>query len=220
MNVSIEDKHVVITGAAGALGGAVARQFAGAGAKLALIDNRPDRLANLFRDLQEEHGALLIGNTDITIPASVGKMVDLIMTPVGGGGLLSGTAIAASGMSPRPPVVAAEPEMADDAFRSLRAGEIIPSENPNTIADGLRTSLGDLTFPIIKKHVEEIVTVSEEAIVRAMRLIWERMKIVVEPSAAVPVGALLTKRSQIPGERIGVILSGGNVDLARLPWQA
>jgi threonine dehydratase len=146
--------------------------------------------------------------------------LDVIMAPVGGGGLLSGTAIAASGLSPRPLVVAAEPETADDAFRSLRAGRIIPSDNPHTIADGLRTSLGDLTFPIIKKHVSDIITVSEEAIVTAMRLIWERMKIVVEPSAAVPVGALLSKRAQIPGARIGVILSGGNVDLARLPWQA
>jgi threonine dehydratase len=146
--------------------------------------------------------------------------LDVIMAPVGGGGLLSGTAIAASGLSPRPLVFAAEPEMADDAFRSYRAGRIIPSENPNTIADGLRTSLGDLTFPIIRKHVSDIITVTEEAIVAAMRLVWERMKIVVEPSAAVPVGALLSKRSQIPGDRVGVILSGGNVDLARLPWQA
>ncbi len=145
--------------------------------------------------------------------------LDVIMAPVGGGGLLSGTAIAASGMSRRPLVVAAEPEMADDAFRSFQAGRIIPSENPNTIADGLRTSLGDLTFPIIQKHVSDIITVSEEAIVTAMRLVWERMKIVVEPSAAVPVGALLTKRSRIPGERIGVILSGGNVDLSKLPWR-
>jgi threonine dehydratase len=146
--------------------------------------------------------------------------LDVIMAPVGGGGLLSGTAIAASGTSPRPLVIAAEPEMADDAFRSLQAGRIIPSENPDTIADGLRTSLGDLTFPIIRKHVSDIITVTEEAIATAMRLVWERMKIVVEPSAAVPVGALLTKRSQIPGDRIGVILSGGNVNLARLPWQS
>jgi threonine dehydratase len=144
--------------------------------------------------------------------------LDAIMTPVGGGGLLSGTAIAARAKSPRTRVLAAEPEMADDACRSLRAGRIIPSLNPQTIADGLRTSLGELTFSIISTHVADIVTVSEEAIVLAMRMIWERMKIVVEPSAAVPVGALLTKRDAVPGARIGVILSGGNVDLARLPW--
>jgi threonine dehydratase len=144
--------------------------------------------------------------------------LDTVMTPVGGGGLLSGTAIAVNARAPKTQVIAAEPEMADDAYRSLRAGKIIPSRDPQTIADGLRTSLGELTFSIIRRRVADIVTVSEEAIIRAMRTIWERMKIVVEPSAAVPVGALLTKRDEVPGKRIGVILSGGNVDLERLPW--
>ena len=97
---------------------------------------------------------------------------------------------------------------------------IIPADNPQTIADGLRTSLGDLTFEIIKENVADIVTVSEEAIVEATKMLWERMKIVVEPSAAVPVAALLRKRDSVPGKRVGVILSGGNVDLANLPWQA
>ena len=145
--------------------------------------------------------------------------LDVVMTPVGGGGLLSGTAIAVSGISPKTAVIAAEPERADDAYRSFHAGRIIPAENPDTIADGLRTSLGDLTFKIISKNVTDIVTVSEEAIVNAMRGIWERMKIIAEPSAAVPLGALMTKRRAIPGRRIGIILSGGNVDLARLPWK-
>jgi len=144
--------------------------------------------------------------------------LDLVMTPVGGGGLLSGTAIATTAVSPRTSVIAAEPEGADDAYRSFHAGRIIPSHNPDTIADGLLTSLGDLTFPIIRRYVKEIVTVSEEGIIRAMRSIWERMKIVVEPSAAVPLGALLSKRTEVPGKRIGIILSGGNVDLANLPW--
>jgi len=144
--------------------------------------------------------------------------LDIVMAPVGGGGLLSGTAIAVSAISPRTSVVAAEPEEADDAYRSLKAGRIIPSDNPDTIADGLRTSLGSLTFPIIQKKVSAIVTVSEEAIVEAMRLIWERMKILVEPSAAATVGAMLSGPTEIPGTRIGVILSGGNVDLANLPW--
>lgn len=144
--------------------------------------------------------------------------LDAIVAPVGGGGLLSGTAIAFSALSPRTQVFGAEPEQADDAYRSFHAGRIIPVRHPDTIADGLRTSLGTLTFPIIREHVRDIVTVSEEAIVRAMRLVWERMKIVVEPSAAVPLAAVLTNREAFPGKRIGVILSGGNVDLANLPW--
>lgn len=144
--------------------------------------------------------------------------LDVVMTPVGGGGLLSGTAIAVSAIAPTTQVIAAEPEMADDAYRSFHSGRIIPAENPQTIADGLRTSLGDMTFAIIRRLVKDIVTVSEEAIVDAMRIIWERMKIVVEPSAAVPVGALLSRREAISGRRIGVLLSGGNVDLAKLPW--
>jgi threonine dehydratase len=144
--------------------------------------------------------------------------LDVVMTPVGGGGLLSGTAIATSALSTKTRVIAAEPKGADDAFRSFRAGRIIPSRNPHTIADGLLTSLGDLTFPIIRSYVSDIVTVSDEAIVEAMRTVWERMKIVVEPSAAVPLGAFLEARPKIPGTRIGIILSGGNVDLAHLPW--
>jgi threonine dehydratase len=144
--------------------------------------------------------------------------LDVVMAPVGGGGLLSGTGIAVSSMSPRALVIGAEPEQADDAYRSLESGQIIPADNPNTIADGLRTSLGDLTFPIIQRCVNEIVTVSEEAIVEAMRCIWERMKLIVEPSAAVPLGAILTGRIDLSGKRVGIILSGGNVDLGNLPW--
>ncbi len=144
--------------------------------------------------------------------------LDAVMAPVGGGGLLSGTALAVAGISSNTRVYAAEPEKADDAYRSLKAGRIIPSENPASIADGLLTSLGDLTFPIIQKHVSGILTVSEEAIIEAMRLIWERMKIVVEPSAAVPLAALLTKGHSLEGQRVGIILSGGNVDLGNLPW--
>lgn len=144
--------------------------------------------------------------------------LDIVMTPVGGGGLLGGTAIAVSAISPNTQVIAAEPERADDAYRSFRGGRIIPVNNPDTIADGLRTSLGDLTFPIIRKYVKEIVTVSEEGIIQAMRCIWERMKIIVEPSAAVPLGAILAKPIEFSGKRIGIIVSGGNVDLSNLPW--
>lgn len=145
--------------------------------------------------------------------------LDVILTPVGGGGLLSGTAIAAKEISPRIRVIAAEPECADDAYRSLQAGKIIPSEHPKTIADGLLTSLGTLTFPIIQKRVEQIVTVSEVGIIAAMKFVWERAKIVIEPSSAVPVGLLWEHRIDLSGLRVGIILSGGNVDLEKLPWQ-
>jgi threonine dehydratase len=144
--------------------------------------------------------------------------LDVIIAPVGGGGLLSGTAIAAHGLSPRIRVIAAEPEGADDAYRSLTAGVIIPSTNPQTIADGLLTSLGELTFPIIQQQVEQIVTVSEEGIISAMKFVWERAKIIIEPSAAVPLAALWERKIDLTGLRIGVIISGGNVDLEKLPW--
>jgi threonine dehydratase len=145
--------------------------------------------------------------------------LDVLIAPVGGGGLLSGTALAATGISPGIRVIGAEPEMADDAYRSLQAGKIMPSINPQTIADGLLTSLGDLTFPIIRDQVEQIVTVSEKAIIEGMRLIWERTKLIIEPSSAVPIGLLLEKKIDLSGLRVGVIISGGNVDLERLPWQ-
>jgi len=141
----------------------------------------------------------------------------LLLAPVGGGGLLSGTCISAAAHSTQVAVIGCEPAMADDAQRSLRKGTIVPQTNPRTIADGLRTSLGELTFPIIARHVTDIVTVEEESILGAMRLIWETMKIVIEPSAAVPVAALLEGRIPSGSKRVGVILSGGNVDLASLP---
>ncbi len=144
--------------------------------------------------------------------------LEAVIAPVGGGGLLSGTAIAVSGTSPGTAIFAAEPERADDACRSFRAGRIIPVEHPDTIADGLRTSLGTLTFPIIREYVSDILTVSEDAIVSSMRLIWERMKIVVEPSASVPLAAVLSHPELFSGKRVGVVLSGGNVDLDALPW--
>ena len=141
--------------------------------------------------------------------------LDSVVVPVGGGGLMSGTAIAVTSLySAR--VFGVEPEAADDARRSLEAGVILPSNDPKTIADGLRTSLGEIPFEVAKKRLRAIVTVSEEAIARAMRLVWERMKIIIEPSSAVPVAAILERK--IPGDRIGVILSGGNVDLGKLPF--
>jgi len=145
--------------------------------------------------------------------------LDLLLAPVGGGGLASGTALAARYLAPYVQVVAAEPRGADDAFRSLREGRLLPSLHPNTIADGLRTSLGQLTFPILRALLAGVVTVSEEAILAAMRLVWERMKILIEPSAAVPVAALLEGGLQAAGRRVGIILSGGNLDLDALPWR-
>ncbi len=144
--------------------------------------------------------------------------LDILMTPVGGGGLLSGSSLSAHYLSPDTQVIAAEPEGADDALRSFRAGYIIPSKDPCTIADGLLTSLGDKTFAIIRQHVQDIVSVPDEATIRAMRLIWERMNIIVEPSAAVPLAAILERRIDSDGKRVGIILSGGNMDLDRLPW--
>jgi threonine dehydratase len=144
--------------------------------------------------------------------------LDLLLAPVGGGGLASGTALAARYLAPAARVVAAEPAGADDARRSLAEGRIVPSLEPRTIADGLRTSLGRLTFPILRALLAEVVTVSEEGIVAAMRLVWERMKVLIEPSAAVPVAALLEGALPARGLRVGVILSGGNLDLDALPW--
>jgi len=145
--------------------------------------------------------------------------LDYIFAPVGGGGLLSGTSLSAYYFSPGTKVIAGEPAGADDAYQSFYKGEFVPSVNPDTIADGLRTSLGTLTFPIIKKYVTDIHTVSDFNIAEAMKLVWERMKLVIEPSAATPLAALLKNKARYSGKRIGIILSGGNVDLSKLPWQ-
>jgi threonine dehydratase len=146
--------------------------------------------------------------------------LDVVLAPVGGGGLLSGTAIAVRSLRPIAKVLGAEPKGADDAARSLATGHILPSDNPQTVADGLRTSLGELTFRLIRQQVEDIVTVEDAATMNAMRLVWERMKIVIEPSAAVPVAVLLENADRFAGRRVGVILSGGNVDLDTLVWPA
>ncbi len=149
---------------------------------------------------------------------SVHPDLEIIMAPVGGGGLLSGTALSAKYFGHKLKVIAAEPAGADDAFRSFYGGMFVPSENPITIADGLLTSLGSLTYPIIIKNVDQIVTVSEEGIREAMQLIWERMKIIIEPSSAVPLAAILEKKVDVADKKTGIILSGGNVDLTSLPF--
>lgn len=144
--------------------------------------------------------------------------LDLILCPVGGGGLLSGTAVAAKSLKPEIEVVAVEPEGADDAFRSFKAGRPLPVEQPTTIADGLRTSLSDRTFAEISRYVDDIVTVPDAVIVDAMRKIWEVLKIIVEPSGAVAYSAVSGKSLDLEGRRVGIILTGGNLDLDWLPW--
>jgi len=144
--------------------------------------------------------------------------LDVLLCPVGGGGLLSGCAVAARTIKPDIRVIGVEPAGADDAARSLRAGRIVPVEHPNTIADGLRATIGERPFAEIRRLVAEIVTVNDEAIVRAMRQLWEVLKIVVEPSGAVPYAALLDAPAALRGRRIGIIVSGGNLDLDHLPW--
>ncbi len=144
---------------------------------------------------------------------SAGEL-DCVLTPVGGGGLLSGTLLAAKYFSPKTKVIAGEPAGADDAYRALQSGKIEISQ-AKSVADGLLTSLGDKTFPLIKEMVSEVITVTDEEIINAMRLIWERVKIIVEPSCAVPFAAVLKQKEKFSGKKVGIILSGGNVDLER-----
>lgn len=144
--------------------------------------------------------------------------LNLVLAPVGGGGLLAGTALSVSHLAPDAVTIGCEPAGADDAYQSFQKGEIVPSTNPQTIADGLLTSLGLRNFAIIREKVDRIVTVSEESIIEAMRLAWERMKIVIEPSAAVPLGAILEGKIAARNKKIGIIVSGGNLDLEKLPF--
>ena len=144
--------------------------------------------------------------------------LDFLMVPVGGGGLLAGTALAAHYLKPELQVYAGEPEGAQDAFLSMQKGEVVRIDRPNTIADGLLTTVGDKNFPIIKQLVKGVLVVNDQEIIEAMRLIWERMKIIIEPSCAVPFAALLKNKEKFAGKKVGIILSGGNVDLAKLPF--
>ena len=201
----------------------------GYGARIVWAGSRPlDRERTLERVLEETGAVFIHPSNDFHVIAGQGTAalellaevpdLDVVTTPVGGGGLLAGTALAVQGRAPRAQVIAAEPEAVDDAARSFRDGRISPPTGAYTVADGLRTFLGDVNFPIIRRHVSDIVTVSEVGIVNAMRLIWERMKIVIEPSSAVPVAALFEHAEHFRGRRVGVVLSGGNADLDHLPW--
>ena len=180
--------------------------------------------------VQAETGATLVhpyndwrviagqGTAAVELLADVPDL-DAVITPVGGGGLLSGTAIAAKSLRPGIRVYGAEPKGADDAQRSLAAGRIIPQDAPRTIADGLLTSLGERTFAVISRMVDGIGTATEDGIVGAMRSTWEKMRIVVEASSSVPLACLVERTIDVSGLRVGIIVSGGNVDLDRLPWQ-
>ena len=173
--------------------------------------------AILIHSFENEHVMAGQGTAAVEVLEDVSDL-DVVICPVGGGGLLCGTAVAAKSIRPEIKVVAAEPVNADDAAQSFHAGRLIRSKKKFTIADGLRTNVGAPNFAIIQRHVNDIVTVSEEAIVRAMRTIWETMKIIVEPSAAVPYAAIIENKIDLVGKRAGIILTGGNVDLDALPW--
>ncbi len=144
--------------------------------------------------------------------------LDAVIAPIGGGGMVSGTCLTLSNLAPDTQIYAAEPEQADDAARSFRAGHIIADDAPETVADGLKVPLKDLTWHFVSNHVTDILTASEQEIIDAMKLIWKRMKIVVEPSSAVPLATILKNKDTFAGKRVGVIITGGNVDLDLLPW--
>ncbi len=144
--------------------------------------------------------------------------LDAVVAPIGGGGMVSGTCLTLSNLAPEVKIFAAEPEQADDAARSFRAGHIIADDAPETVADGLKVPLKELTWHFVSNHVTDILTASEQEIVDAMRLIWARMKIVMEPSSAVPMATILKNRDVFAGKRVGIIITDGNVDLGKLPW--
>jgi len=144
--------------------------------------------------------------------------LDVIISPVSGGGLLSGTLLSSKALKDDIQVFGAEPAEADDAYRSLKLGKIVPNETINTICDGLRAQIGGLTFPVISDLVDDIITVTEEEIIDSMRMIWERLKMIVEPSSSITLGAVLKNKDKFNGKKVGLIISGGNVDLDHLPW--
>ena len=166
-----------------------------------------------------ENGDVIAGQGTAAIELLEDADVDLVICPVGGGGLLAGNAVVAKSIKRGIKVIAAEPANADDAAQSFRAKKRIVTEKKFTIADGLRTNVGETTFPIIQRYIDGVVTVSEGATVSAMRTIWETMKIIIEPSAAVPYAAIVENKIDISNRRVGIILTGGNVDLDALPWK-
>ncbi|HXG12592.1 MAG TPA: pyridoxal-phosphate dependent enzyme [Gemmataceae bacterium] len=207
------------------------RAVEGYGGRVVLCEPTLEARQQAAAEVQAQTGAALIhpyDHPDViagqgTVALELLEQVpdlDAIIAPVGGGGLVGGTCLAVKGLAPSVRVFAAEPAGADDAARSLAAGRVIPQTSPRTIADGLLTSLGELTWPILRDHLERVLTVTDEQIIGAMRLVWERAKFLIEPSAAVPVAAVLGDefRALDGMARVGVVLSGGNVNLDRLPW--
>jgi threonine dehydratase len=196
----------------------------GYGAEVVLCEPTLESRKATANELIEKHGFILIhpydnpnviagaGTAAYELIQEVGDL-DYVFGPIGGGGLISGTAIAAKGLCPKSKVIAVEPENADDAYRSFKSGQLFPSVNPNTIADGLLTSLSERTFAIILEYVDDIVTVAESNIIKSMRLLWERMKLVVEPSGAVPLAGVIKLTNELRAKRVGVIISGGNIEL-------
>lgn len=174
-----------------------------------LIKQHEYTLIHPYNDLNVIYGA---GTAAYELIDEVGSL-DMVLAPVGGGGLISGTSIAVKGLCPEAKVIGVEPKNANDAYRSFKTGKIVPSVNPNTIADGLRTSLGNITFKIIQENVDDILTVTEKQILEAMKFLWERMKLVVEPSGAVPLAGLRFGDLNVKNKRVGLIISGGNIDL-------
>lgn len=201
----------------------------GYGAEVILCEPNDQSRTETCNNIVEETGATLVHPfDDYNIIAGQGTAakelieqtddLDAIITPVGGGGLAAGTALVSHYIDPPLDIYLSEPKEVDDTYQSLKAGRIIPNKSSNTIADGLKTTIGEKNFEILKKHAEDCFTVTEEEIVSAMRLIYERMKIVIEPSCAVPFAALLKNKERFTNKKVGVILTGGNVDLAKLPF--
>ena len=201
----------------------------GYGANLVYCEPSVESRESTLLKVQQETGAVPIHPfNDYRVISGAGtvalelineiKDLDFIVVPIGGGGLISGIGVVVSSLLPNTKLIGVEPESADDALRSMKSGEIVPSNYPLTIADGLRSSLGEKTFPMIQNFVDDIHTVSEKEIISSMRFVWERMKIIVEPSSAVTFATILNKPETFRGKKSGVIFSGGNIDLSCLPW--
>lgn len=196
----------------------------GYGAEVVLCGSKPGDREKAAQELIDKHGYSLIhpsndidiiygqGTAAYELIKEVGKL-DYLFAPCGGAGLLSGTAIAAKSLNTETKVIGVEPKNADDAYRSFKDGKIYPSINPNTIADGLKTQLGDITFKVVQEHVDDIITVTEEEIVNAMEFLWARMKLVVEPSGAVSLAGVMSGKIDVSSKKVGIIISGGNTDL-------
>ena len=203
----------------------------GYGANVTLCEPTLEARRTTLEEIAEKTGAAVIhpfnnpnviagqGTAALELIEDISEL-DAVIAPIGGGGLMSGTCITTRNLLPKAKLFGAEPKGADDAYRSLKEGKMLPQENPNTICDGLLTSMGENTWNILKDHLDAIYTVSDDEVIKAMKLIWERMKIIIEPSCATPVAVVMSPEfKQLEGiEKIGIILTGGNIDLSKLPF--